>query len=682
MRKLFTQKIFSAISSAMLLLQAFSPYMLAVPQAINIPVYAQTTEEVQETPTETISPTEENPQSTSEEKTEEQRAPPEEQSTESTEGQTENTEEATLVDGVVAMQIVETNQCFENSINGCDATVTTDKADYAPTEVVFITGTNFDPNTDYRLVIFSNDEPEVSFETTVTTNENGVFEVSYQLDGTYRPQYYVEVYDPAGNLVAEASFTDGQPAASIEQCRNGASGTPNNCLDLGGSAGWVNGNAGGSNSHYVEGLSIPYRTIMTDLPTGTSVELILGYDIKHSDTHAIDYLTHFDRLEPHTPFGHSAESIDPTNGVSGLSGTTTTFPIPAPSFNSLPASERLMTLYGGTITGMSYVSEGSLTASQSETQIKVIFTPDSETAVFAWGGHIASRLDWGYDSDGVPLSAGGISGSPYHMRLIDWNLNNLGNQDRSLSADAVIPPGNLTIVKDVVPDDISLWDFLVTGTSYSNNVQDIGDGGQEILNVAPGTYTITETTDPNYTTTVSCTSGESGTSSVQVAISSSESIICTFTNTLNQGELKIVKNTTGDDGTFNFTVTGPTTPTPSITTSGGTGNTGFISVDAGTYSVSETVPSGWQLDSASCADASGAPLGTFSGDTVSSIEIGPNDQVTCTFNDTRLRNITVCKFEDVNGDGIRDDGEGLLSGWEMTLTPTGAVQTTGENGCK
>src|SRR3972149_1901452 len=104
MRKLFTQKIFSAISSAMLLLQAFSPYMLAVPQAINIPVYAQTTEE------------------------------------------------ATLVDGVVAMQIVETNQCFENSINGCDATVTTDKADYAPTEVVFITGTNFDPNTDYRLV--------------------------------------------------------------------------------------------------------------------------------------------------------------------------------------------------------------------------------------------------------------------------------------------------------------------------------------------------------------------------------------------------------------------------------------------------------------------------------------------------------------------------------------------------
>ena len=158
MRKLFTQKIFSAISSAMLLLQAFSPYMLAVPQAINIPVYAQTTEEAQvtptpeaespteesivtaesnpeevtptpttdititptpeltitETPTETISPTEENPQSTSEEKTEEQRAPPEEQSTESTEGQTENTEEATLVDGVVAMQIVETNQCFEN----------------------------------------------------------------------------------------------------------------------------------------------------------------------------------------------------------------------------------------------------------------------------------------------------------------------------------------------------------------------------------------------------------------------------------------------------------------------------------------------------------------------------------------------------------------------------------------
>src|SRR5690606_9237608 len=50
------------------------------------------------------------------------------------------------------------------------------------------------------------------------------------------------------------------------------------------------------------------------------------------------------------------------------------------------------------------------------------------------------RNDWGYDTADVPLSAGGITGSPYHMRLITWNLNNLGNQDRSLKASAVIPP--------------------------------------------------------------------------------------------------------------------------------------------------------------------------------------------------------------------------------------------------
>jgi hypothetical protein len=32
----------------------------------------------------------------------------------------------------------------------------------------------------------------------------------------------------------------------------------------------------------VEGYSIPYRAVMTSLPVGTPITLILGYDIKHS----------------------------------------------------------------------------------------------------------------------------------------------------------------------------------------------------------------------------------------------------------------------------------------------------------------------------------------------------------------------------------------------------------------
>jgi len=236
------------------------------------------------------------------------------------------------------------------------------------------------------------------------------------------------------------------PAANLDQTRNGEASSP---VDPGS---WVNGNLGAQQSHYIEGYSVPYRAVLTNLPTGVPITITLEYDVKHSGAHALDYLTHYNRLEPHVVFGHDAEELDPLIGVSGVAALTTTFPIPAPSsagspvpneptnsFNALPASERLMTLFGGTISAMAYVAQGDLNASNSPTSITVTFTATNPTAVLAWGGHIGSRLDWGFDGD-TPRSAGGISGSPYHMRLIDWTLNNLGNQDRSLSAAAVIPP--------------------------------------------------------------------------------------------------------------------------------------------------------------------------------------------------------------------------------------------------
>ncbi len=250
------------------------------------------------------------------------------------------------------------------------------------------------------------------------------------------------------------------PSASIEQVRNGPPDAPATPTPS-----WATGNAGASNSHYLESHSIAYRTIMDQLPTdGTVIELTIGYDVKSGGSYALDYLTHFQRLLPHVLFGHrDPEVFDPLSGVTGVGPAVTTAPIPvvaqailvdpdgggpepaapqpATSMASLPGSERLMTLYGGTLLDVSYVSEGSvaLATKSSETQVKVRFTADSPKAVLAWGGHIASRWDWGFNANGSPRSAGGISGSSYHMRLVTWNLGNLGNQDRSMSTDAVYP---------------------------------------------------------------------------------------------------------------------------------------------------------------------------------------------------------------------------------------------------
>src|SRR5437867_2241661 len=134
--------------------------------------------------------------------------------------------------------------------------------------------------------------------------------------------------------------------------------------------------------------------------------------------------------------------------------------IPANSFNSLPtqtlrdASKRKMSLWGGTLNSITYVDDSAswnakLGQAISQIQIDVTFTTGSgSVAILSWAGHIASRVDWGFDANGIPNSAGGISGSPYHMALISWTLSNIGQQDRSLKADAVIIPPSCNVTGD------------------------------------------------------------------------------------------------------------------------------------------------------------------------------------------------------------------------------------------
>jgi hypothetical protein len=78
---------------------------------------------------------------------------------------------------------------------------------------------------------------------------------------------------------------------------------------------------------------------------------------------------------------------------------------------------------------------------------------------------------------------------------------------------------------------------------------------------------------------------------------------------------------------------------------GGLGVEDPTPVDSGTYSVSETVPFGWSLNTASCNDGSSS----FSVDTISGILVGPGDDITCTFENEFVG------IQDSDGDGILDD---------------------------
>jgi hypothetical protein len=91
------------------------------------------------------------------------------------------------------------------------------------------------------------------------------------------------------------------------------------------------------------------------------------------------------------------------------------------------------------------------------------------------------------------------------------------------------------------------------------------------------------------------------------------------------GQIIVCKETTpnGDTTSFSFTPSYGT----GFSLSDGQCNTSAQLVTPGTYSVSETVPAGWSLDSATCSD----------GSLPSSISLDPNETVTCTFNDPGQR---------------------------------------------
>ncbi len=282
----------------------------------------------------------------------------------------------------------------------------------------------------------------------------------------------------AAPMLAKAA----NPAANIDQCRNGQISAPVECAN----DAWVNGNLGEQNSHYREGDSVPFRATLTDLnaSVGNTHTLVIQYDTLQSGTHAYDYLTSYFRTET---------TADPTTGLTGLTQGNC-FPIPVDLLIDFanPGSTQAsgcISIWNGTITNITY----GLMDSPDQRSVIVTFTATNPTVLIAWGGHIASQIDWGAGN-----SASAISGSPYHMRLLTLDDTQLGNQDRSLKASGILPipavfttqasVGQITSGQGTVTDTATLSGsngpvtgtvkFFVCGPAASN--PDCTSGGTQV----------------------------------------------------------------------------------------------------------------------------------------------------------------------------------------------------------
>jgi Fe-S cluster assembly iron-binding protein IscA len=426
-------------------------------------------------------------------------------------------------------------------------TIASDKDDYPAGATVILTGTNWQPGEPVRINVNDTIGQTWKRDVTVTADSSGNVRDVFTL-----PTYFVSDYDVvatgASSGVATTTFTDAPPdLQNLWQCDPPTGYTPSTytCATAGAS-GWVTGNNDGP---FLEGETVPYRTRMQNLAVGNKYSVTIQWDTTKSSKHALDYLRSFNA---------TITNANPCLSLTGLpaglcSGSPSTVAIPQDTFmqsdanwiaNAGVQNSGVFTMFGGSLTATSaYVTPSSYTGDTS-TSITVFFTANSTDVVLAWGGHIASRDDWGSGNSAVS-----ISGSPYHMRILSWfdvtnNTGlNAGNTDRSLSAEAVIYPGSITIIKQANPEGSTSFPFTASPSPLSNfNLVDDGTSANTKVfsNITTfTTYNVAESAPSGWNLdSISCSvsSANGGTQTVtspgvNINLKEGEDVTCTFNNT-------------------------------------------------------------------------------------------------------------------------------------------------------
>ena len=249
-------------------------------------------------------------------------------------------------------------------------------------------------------------------------------------------------------------------STTMQQCANRQNGTTGPINDCTGSA-WVKGDLNTNDSVYRQGDFVPFRLEITGFVAGRTYSVRIGYDAVESGLHAYDYLGSYDASAA------AGQQVVPCDGFAGTAGphacgnspstvavpldTSTTFPSGA---FQVPGS---FSAWGGTLQNAAYVDPAPIgvdTTGTVEREIDVTFTAAGGTVVLAWGGHVASALDWG--SGRVYTSV--HSGAPFHVRLKQvqesgQSPETIGNQELSMHAAALAPVPGLTT--QVTPPSIT-----------------------------------------------------------------------------------------------------------------------------------------------------------------------------------------------------------------------------------
>jgi protocatechuate 3,4-dioxygenase beta subunit len=221
-------------------------------------------------------------------------------------------------------------------------------------------------------------------------------------------------------------------------------------------------------------------------------------------------------------------------------------------------------------------------------------------------------------------------------------------------------------VKDAGEPGLSGWRIrLYRNAQLVDSVLTPANGGFTFANVVPGTYTVSEALQNGWIETLPAAPGTYPLTVVSGTVSGGNnfgnfrlgSISGTKFEDTDGNGLKDVAEAGLSGWRIRLSLNG--TQVDSALTDGSGGYT-FGGLRVGTYVVSEGQQAGW-------AQSGPASPGTYAIPIVS----GAN-ATAMNFGNYRPGSISGMKFQDVNGNGVKDAGEGGLSGWRIRLVRAGA----------
>ena len=238
--------------------------------------------------------------------------------------------------------------------------------------------------------------------------------------------------------------------------------------------------------------------------------------------------------------------------------------------------------------------------------------------------------------------------------------------------------GSLTVIKDAIPNNAQDFAYTTTGglSPSSFNLDDDADGTlsntQTFTGLLPGNFTVVEGANPSgwALTNLTCTGGGANTTTsvatrtATIGLDAGENITCTFENTAG-ASLTIIKDAIPNSAQdFAYTSTGGLSPSSFTLDDDAdateTNTRTYSNILPGAYSVTEGAVGGWSLTNLTCTGG-GANTSTALATRTATIGLDPGENVTCTFENTKLSTLTIIK------DAIPNDAQDFA----YTTTGTG-----------